>query len=197
MRNCGQSFVQVTWQASRGALSYQAAATDKDGHLLLCTSNVTSCRFEGVMCSQVYSVRVTAMGDNCTSNESSAGIIQTGKNKQESIRVEVFVSSEISKSVMFPSSAAPCPPSQLNVSVSCANNSAMLTWNSSPNAVSYTGKAVSTGGDTVTCDAGMNLGCRLNGLQCGEEYTFTVSASDGDCQTPDSEPVMLTTGERE
>ncbi len=106
-------------------------------------------------------------------------------------------SSSYHSSDLCPSSAAPCPPSQLNASVNCANNSAMLTWNSSPNAVSYTGKAVSADGHNVTCDAGMNLGCQLNGLHCGKEYTFTVSASDGDCQSPDSEPVIHTTGERE
>ena len=71
----------------------------------------------------------------------------------------------------------------------------MLTWNSSPNAVSYTGKAVSTDGHTVMCEAGMNRSCQLKGLQCGKEYTFTVSASDGDCESPDSKPVMETTGE--
>lgn len=47
----------------------------------------------------------------------------------------------------------------------------------------------------LTCDAGMNLGCQMNGLRCGKEYTFTVSSSDGDCQSPDSEPVMFTSGE--
>lgn len=73
----------------------------------------------------------------------------------------------------------------------------MLTWSSSPNAASYTGKAVSADGHTVTCEAGMNLGCRVDGLQCGTEYNFTVSASDGDCQSGDSEPVIHTTGERE
>lgn len=93
--------------------------------------------------------------------------------------------------------AGPCPPSQLNVSVNCANNSAVLTWNSSPNAVSYAGKAVSTDGLTVTCEAGAKLGCQMNGLQCGKEYSFTVSASDGSCQTVDSEPVIKTTGEKE
>lgn len=99
-------------------------------------------------------------------------------------------------SVLCPSSAAPCPPSQLNASVNCADNSATLTWSSSPNAVSYTGKAVSTDGHTVTCDAGMNLGCQLDDLDCGTEYTFTVSASDGDCESPDSEPVIHPTGEK-
>lgn len=95
-----------------------------------------------------------------------------------------------------PPSAAPCPPSQFSASINCANDSAMLTWDSSPNAVSYTGKAVSADGHSVTCDAGMNLGCQLYGLHCGKKYTFTVSASDGECESPDSESVMLSTGEK-
>lgn len=78
----------------------------------------------------------------------------------------------------------------------CASNSATLTWNSSPNAVSYTGKAVNSDGYIVTCDAGINLSCQLNDLQCGKEYTFTVSASGDDCESPDSDPVMGTTGEK-
>ncbi|XP_034531079.1 uncharacterized protein LOC117806306 [Notolabrus celidotus] len=164
-RVCGQSSVQVTWLESLGAFSYQAAAVDKNGQHLLCSSNGTSCRLEGLMCSQVYSVGVAAVNHNCSSNESSAQTLQT----------------------------APCPPSQFNALMNCANDSAMLTWNSSPNAVSYTGKAVNADGHSVTCDAGMNLGCQLYGLQCGKNYTFTVSASDGDCQSPDSEPVILTT----
>lgn len=73
----------------------------------------------------------------------------------------------------------------------------MLTWSNSPNTVSYTGKAVSADGHIVTCDAEMNLGCQLEDLDCGTEYTFTVSASDGECESPDSEPVIHTTGERE
>lgn len=101
-RNCGQSFAQVTWQASRGALSYQASARDKDGQRLLCSSNETSCRLEGLMCSEVYSVGVIAMGDNCNSNQSSAEILQIGKNEQESISVEVFCNYEVSKSFQSP-----------------------------------------------------------------------------------------------
>lgn len=95
-RNCGQSFAQVTWQASRGALSYQAAAKDKDGQRLLCFSDDTSCRLEGLTCSQVYNVGVTAMDDNCTSNESSVEIIQTGKKSVlkcfEGLKVEIITS---------------------------------------------------------------------------------------------------------
>lgn len=94
------------------------------------------------------------------------------------------------------SSAVPCPPSQLSVTLNCSTNAAALTWNSSPNAVSYSGKAVSTDGHSVTCDAGASLSCQLQGLQCGKEYSFTVSASDGDCHSPDSNPVIQATGEK-
>lgn len=81
--------------------------------------------------------------------------------------------------------------------MNCANNSATLSWSISPNTLSYTGKAVNSEGHTVLCDAGINLGCLLHGLQCDKEYNFTVSSSAGDCQSPDSEPVKLKTGERE
>lgn len=94
-------------------------------------------------------------------------------------------------------STVPCPPSQLNVSMNCANHSASLSWSVSPNALSYTGKAANSEGHTVVCEAQANPQCRLLGLHCGREYTFTVSASAGDCQSPDSEPVVLKTGKRE
>lgn len=56
------------------------------------------------------------------------------------------------------------------------------------------GKAVSSGQHTVTCDPGASLGCLLEGLHCGTEYTFTVSATDGSCQSSDSEPLVRKTG---
>ncbi|XP_034439595.1 uncharacterized protein LOC117760582 [Hippoglossus hippoglossus] len=164
-RNCGQTFVGVTWQASRGAKTYTAAAVDKDNNRFECWSNMTSCNLEGVMCGQLYNVSVVAVDDNCTSPGSPAVTRPT----------------------------APCPPSQLNVSLNCGSDSTALTWDSSPNAVSYTGKAVSEDGHNVTCDAGAALSCQLEGLHCGKKYTFTVSASDGDCHSPDSDPVIRTT----
>lgn len=82
-RNCGQGYAQVTWQASQGSVSYQAAATDKEGQRFLCSSNETTCRLEGLMCSQVYSIGVTAMKANCSSNESTAETLKTGKMEKE------------------------------------------------------------------------------------------------------------------
>ncbi|XP_008292889.1 uncharacterized protein fndc7b [Stegastes partitus] len=164
-RKCGQSFVDVMWQASRGAKNYTVTAMDEDGNSMKCVSNITSCRMKGVMCGKAYNVSVIAMDDACSSMKSPAVKLLT----------------------------EPCPPTELMAKVNCSNNSAMLTWKSSPNAIYYTGQAVSTGGDRMTCDEGMELNCSLTGLHCGEEYTFTVSASDGECQSPDSKPVVQTT----
>ncbi|KAG7513796.1 fibronectin type III domain-containing protein 7 [Solea senegalensis] len=164
-RNCGQSFMEVTWQASLGAKTYTASAVGTTGIVLTCESNKTSCSLVGVMCGQVYNVSVAAVDDNCT-GPGSPVVSQT---------------------------TAPCPPSQLNASVNCSSNSVELTWSSSPNAVSYTGKAVSSDGHNVTCDAGTELSCHMDGLHCGKEYTFTVSASDGYCPSPDSNPVVQKT----
>ncbi|XP_047442067.1 uncharacterized protein LOC125008801 [Mugil cephalus] len=164
-RDCHQNFVDVMWQASRGAKNYTAIAIDKDGNRQKCVSNGTSCRLEDVACSQVYNITVVAVDDACTSAKSATVKLTT----------------------------EPCPPTQLTASINCTGNSAKLTWTGSLNAASYTGKAVSTDGHNVSCDARLNLGCYLDGLHCGKKYTFTVSASGGNCESPDSVPVIRTT----
>ena len=94
------------------------------------------------------------------------------------------------------SSTVPCPPAGLSAEVDCDTNSATLSWDASPNAVSYTATAVSTEGHEVSCDGVATTGCVLESLHCGQEYQFTVSASDGTCQTPQSQPVSQFTGEK-
>jgi len=83
-RTCGQTFVHVSWNASRGALRYRAAAVDDDGNRLTCSSNETSCMLEGLVCSRVYSVGVSAVDDTCSSNASSANTLRAGRNEQDS-----------------------------------------------------------------------------------------------------------------
>lgn len=78
---CSQDFAEVAWTASLGALSYQASAKAEAVQHVLCSSNKTTCRLEGLMCSQVYSIGVTALKDNCYSNESAAVTLKTGKSE--------------------------------------------------------------------------------------------------------------------
>lgn len=70
-RTCGQKFVDVAWQSSRGAQNYTVTAVDEQGSRLTCVSTETSCRLDGVKCSNIYNVSVVAMDDLCSSMRST------------------------------------------------------------------------------------------------------------------------------
>lgn len=82
-KNCGQSFMEVTWQASRGAKNYTAVAVGKNDSRLECVSNGTSCSLEGVMCGEVYNISVVAVSETCTSSRSLVVEGPTGKDLQK------------------------------------------------------------------------------------------------------------------
>ena len=90
--------------------------------------------------------------------------------------------------------AVPCPPTHVTAWVDCPTNTASLTWDASPNAATYTAKAVGTDGHSVSC-ASATPGCQLAGLHCGQAYVFTAAASDGSCASPDSMPITQQSGE--
>ncbi|KAJ8277963.1 hypothetical protein GJAV_G00082190 [Gymnothorax javanicus] len=156
-RSCGDSSVQVMWGASPGAKYYRAIARSYSGHNAQCLSNETSCGFADLHCGEVYTVGVMAVDDNCTSLQSQTVTLET----------------------------VPCPPLHPAVSLDCTTNTASLSWDTSPNAVLYQGRAVGTDGHMASCNSS-SPGCQIRGLRCGQEYTFTVSASDGSCQSPES-----------
>lgn len=79
--------------------------------------------------------------------------------------------------------------------MSCDSNNATLSWVASPNAVAYKGMAVGMDGHSVICDAA-TPGCQLGTLRCGQMYTFTVSATDGSCESASSAEYRLETGIR-
>lgn len=82
-RSCSQNFVDVMWQASRGAINYTATALDADGSYLKCTSNETSCRLVNVMCGHVYNISVVAVDNTCTSMKSRTLQLQIGTRWQK------------------------------------------------------------------------------------------------------------------
>ncbi|XP_043081301.1 serine-rich adhesin for platelets [Puntigrus tetrazona] len=156
-RTCGSSAVEVSWSASRGAQSYVAVAVGDDGHRTKCSSNTTSCSILDLHCSSLYSISLVAVDGNCSSWKSQNVTLRT----------------------------VPCPPTNVQSTMNCTTNSATLSWTASPNSVSYRGRASGRDGHNVTCDT-KNPGCQLNGLHCGQEYVFVVTASDGNCESPDS-----------
>lgn len=77
-RTCGESSIDVKWAASAGAKYYTALATTS-GHSSNCMSNSTSCSIPSLLCGRSYNVSVAAANENCTSHQSQAVILQTGK----------------------------------------------------------------------------------------------------------------------
>ncbi|XP_072560360.1 uncharacterized protein [Paramormyrops kingsleyae] len=164
VRNCQQSSVMLSWAASQGARNYTATALSNSGHRVDCISNNTTCNITGLRCSQNYSVGVMAVSDSCSSLSSQA--------------VTVL--------------AAPCSPVRVTGSLECLSNAVSLTWDVSPNSLSYNVLAIGRAGDRVNCNS-TAPSCQLSGLLCGQNYNFTVSASDSSCQSPNSTPFILPT----
>ncbi|XP_034147227.1 fibronectin type III domain-containing protein 7-like [Esox lucius] len=135
---------------------------DNRGHQSQCSSNQTSCSIANLQCGQVYTVGVMVTDDNnCTSL--------------------------LSQTISLPSD--PCPPTNLSSLMDCSSGSTFLSWSPSPNAVSYSGKAVGPNGEALSCNTS-TTGCVLGRMACAQVYTLTVSASDGTCVTPYSAPLL-------
>ena len=83
-RTCGESSVEVTWAASRGAQRYAVTAV-ADGHRAECSSNGTTCTLQELMCGQVYSVTMVAINDDCSTAESAAVTLNTGKDRRQEL----------------------------------------------------------------------------------------------------------------
>ena len=78
------------------------------------------------------------------------------------------------------------------VNVSCSSNIATVTWDGSYGAVAYTVVAIGNG-HSATCNSTMPT-CDLSTLNCGQNYTITVSAEHVNCSSGSSPPVEIHTG---
>lgn len=87
----------------------------------------------------------------------------------------------------------PCQPSGLAVDIDCKTNSAILSWNASEGAVEYFGSAKSMDGGTQYCGSNVTS-CTIKGLKCGDNYNFSVEASNGICNSSLSTPLKAGAG---
>lgn len=76
----------------------------------------------------------------------------------------------------------------------CYTQTAIVAWFPSDGAISYQVTATPTSGDDVTVDTA-STDCELEGLQCGESYTVTVTALGEDCRRSATMIGKLKTGE--
>lgn len=77
---CTTNSATVQWTAVLGAESYRAIAIGDNGTQLMCTSQGTNCRINGLDCGQSYVVHVTPVSESCTNLlNSTSATFQTGK----------------------------------------------------------------------------------------------------------------------
>lgn len=76
--SCESNNISVSWQTSRGSLSYMAVAEDADGLRWSCNTSSTTCQISGLLCGQQYQVYTVGVDENCIGAKSNVEVIRTG-----------------------------------------------------------------------------------------------------------------------
>ena len=84
----------------------------------------------------------------------------------------------------------------MSVVPTCLDNGVTVSWPLSVVATSYLLTATGRDGDLRTCNSSDN-NCSLGELQCGQSYSFSVSASTVNCTSENSTAVTYRTGSYE
>lgn len=102
-----------------------------------------------------------------------------------------FIYSIFKMSLLF---SVICPPTSVTGATTCRNNDITVNWDPSPESgVSYSVHSQEDGGPSANYSTSQTSHV-LTGLQCGELYTLTVTASDTECSSVLSEPIQTETG---
>lgn len=75
---CQNDMGAVTWEASFGAVGYEAHLAGRDGHSLSCYTKDTFCNVEGLHCGTIYYTNVIAIGETLNSSFSTTVLLVSG-----------------------------------------------------------------------------------------------------------------------
>lgn len=89
--------------------------------------------------------------------------------------------------------AAPCVPTYVVATTNCDTSITTVTWDSARGASRYIVQGNSTLGNHSTC-TNTDTTCSFANLECGQNYTITVTAEDNNCTSLTSAPINVTTG---
>lgn len=96
---------------------------------------------------------------------------------------------------IFPSFLlAPCPPSQVQTTLDCDGNRALVSWLSSRFPGSYTASIVDQSRGLLNCST-VNSSCWVPSLKCGQVYDVSVIYYNGLCRSRPSSPIQMNSGE--
>ncbi|XP_014840249.1 PREDICTED: uncharacterized protein LOC106916456 [Poecilia mexicana] len=156
----------VTWSPAKGAASYSVQGVADGGSSVACTTtNTTSCFLRDFLCSHIYNITVTARNQACDGVISDMSHLMT----------------------------APCPPTNVQASVSCDHLTATVSWQQSDLAVGYVAYLDDQSGRYASCaGADVDTSCVVSGLSCGSVYRVWVKALGKQHNSTDSSVVSLT-----
>ncbi|XP_057183469.1 G surface protein, allelic form 156-like [Triplophysa rosa] len=163
--NCENATALITWDWSDGATSHELTATSSDGHFASCVSEENYCNISELACGQTYMVSLTAINDQCQVTHDAYVTFQT----------------------------SPCAPLRVDVDFQCQSRTAIITWEQSDNVLYYLVSATLSPGEATTVCNSTSDRCELTGLQCGEEYAFTVTAYNEVCHSDVSSTAYIHT----
>lgn len=182
----------VMWSAAAGASSYSVQAVTDSGAPVTCGSSNSSCHLNGLQCSRMYNVTVTAHNQACSSLPSETTHLLTGLSPHQ----EEICSHKplLMLTCVFPSHVEPCQPTNIQASLDCENLSATVSWQQSPLSVGYVAYADNKNGHRTSCFSSNATSCSLSGLVCGNVYSVWVKALGQQYYSSDSSVVSLTSG---
>uniref|UniRef100_A0AAV2JWT6 Fibronectin type-III domain-containing protein n=1 Tax=Knipowitschia caucasica TaxID=637954 RepID=A0AAV2JWT6_KNICA len=156
----------VQWNGAEGATSFSVEAVSDQGDSLGCNSSTTQCNVSGLQCSKLYNVTVSAYNQACDS--------QGVKSDPEPFITE------------------PCPPSNVQATVSCETMEATINWNQSNFAEGYVARINSTEGSSRYCSAARtDTSCVISDLVCGLVYSASVIATGNQYNSSESTAITF------
>ncbi|XP_054458914.1 fibronectin-like [Anoplopoma fimbria] len=160
--NCTMKVGSLSWNASDTAEFYIVTAETNSGHKVQLSTNETWTFISEFLCGQKYFLSVQAVDSVCTSLPSQP----------------IMLESE------------PCPPTGVTSFMNCLSNIAVVSWTGSAGAQFYTAILAQEDGQSRSCWSDSTQ-CGMPGVQCGQNYTVTVVASNEKCNSDPSEADTL------
>ncbi|XP_069824070.1 fibronectin type III domain-containing protein 7-like [Dendropsophus ebraccatus] len=162
--NCYNDSAFLAWSVTSGAIRYVTNMTGPGGDTYSCQTEGTNCTIRGLKCGQAYSVRITAINEQCNGLASAPVTLTTG----------------------------PCQPQNVVSNITCSNYSTLVTWDAAPGAMTYVSRLTSLSGEYFLHNS-TDTFWKIPGLVCGQSYGVMVTALSSYCQSAPSSIEQLYT----
>uniref|UniRef100_A0A8C5GA05 Fibronectin type-III domain-containing protein n=1 Tax=Gouania willdenowi TaxID=441366 RepID=A0A8C5GA05_GOUWI len=152
--NCSTKVGSLSWNVSETAEFYIVTAQNNDGHTVQLSTNDSWTFISEFQCGQQYYLSVQAADSMCTSTPSQSLVLLS----------------------------EPCAPTNITSYMDCISNIAVVSWTGSAGAEFYTAAVTTEDGQSNSCWSDSEQ-CGMPNVQCGQEYSVTVIASNTMCDS--------------